>query len=90
MGKQHGMKLGSENTYSDIETQRMRDQRYNEGYADGYKQGKHSGITNKEIPGEYLSHIEEAFGKGYKEGYDDCREITKMLNKYGRDKYGVE
>jgi flagellar biosynthesis/type III secretory pathway protein FliH len=99
MGKQHGMELGSDNTYSDkemsrmhdawydegyeagkaeatsdIEMQWMHDQWYNEGYADGYKQGKQAGITNKEIPGEYLSHIEEARLEGYKEGYSDAKE----------------
>jgi flagellar biosynthesis/type III secretory pathway protein FliH len=159
MGKQHGMELGADNTYSDkemsrmhdawydegyeagkaeatsdIEMQWMHDQWYNEGYADGYKQGKQAGISkinlntepveqselskeydkgftkgyeegkeeefdrgwaygydagksegyeigkkangisNKEIPGEYLSHIEEARLEGYKEGYSDAKE----------------
>ena len=74
MGKQHGMELGADNTYSDKEMSRMHDQWYNEGYADGYKQGKQAGITNKEIPGEYLSHIEEARLMGYEEGYSDAKE----------------
>jgi flagellar biosynthesis/type III secretory pathway protein FliH len=58
---------------------------YDAGYNDGYEQRKHDGISNKEIPGEYLSHIEEAYDDGYKEGYTDCREVAKMLNKYGID-----
>ncbi len=95
MGKQHGMGLGSGNTYSDKEMSRMHDSWYNEGYADGYKQGnqaggknegygegyndgyeqcKHDGISKKEIPGEYLSRIEEARLEGYKEGYSDAKE----------------
>jgi flagellar biosynthesis/type III secretory pathway protein FliH len=147
MGKQHGMELGSDNTYSDkemsrmhdawyeegyeagkkeatsdMEMQWMHDQWYNEGYADGYKQGKQAGISKinlntepveqtelskeydkgftkgyeegfeegksegyeigkkangiskKEIPGEYLAHIEEARLEGYKEGYSDAKE----------------
>ena len=89
MGKQHGMELGSDNTYSDKEMSRMHDQWYNEGYADGYKQGKQAGITNKEIPGEYLSHIEEARKQGYADGYKDWQEVAKMLNKYGIDEDGV-
>ena len=89
MGKQHGMELGADNTYSDKEMSRMHDQWYNEGYADGYKQGKQAGITNKEIPGEYLSHIEEARKQGYADGYKDWQEVAKMLNKYGIDEDGV-
>jgi flagellar biosynthesis/type III secretory pathway protein FliH len=58
---------------------------YSDGYNDGYEQCKHDGISPKEIPGEYLSHIEEAYDDGYKEGYTDCREVAKMLNKYGID-----
>jgi flagellar biosynthesis/type III secretory pathway protein FliH len=63
--------------------------RYDAGYNDGYEQCKHDGISPKEIPGEYLSHIEEAYDDGYKEGYTDCREVAKMLNKYGIDEDGV-
>ena len=62
---------------------------YDDGYNDGYEQCKHDGISNKEIPGEYLSHMEEAYDDGYKEGYTDCREVAKMLNKYGRHEDGV-
>jgi hypothetical protein len=61
---------------------------YMKGYCDGYEQCKHDGISPKEIPGEYLSHIEEAYDDGYKEGYMDCREVAKMLNKYGIDEDG--
>ena len=71
MGKQHGMALGGDNTYSDKELHQKFLIRYNEGYADGYKQGKHSGINNKEIPGEWLSHIEAAKKEGYADGYKD-------------------
>jgi flagellar biosynthesis/type III secretory pathway protein FliH len=130
MGKQHGMELGSDNTYSDNEMSSMHDAWFDEGYTkgyeagidrgiektlqddrvkeelertkqtwyakgkeegygagynDGYEQCKHDGISPKEISGEYLSHIEEAYDDGYKEGYTDCREVAKMLNKYGID-----
>jgi flagellar biosynthesis/type III secretory pathway protein FliH len=60
-----------------------------EGYDEGYEIGKKAnGISKKEIPGEYLSRIEEAYDDGYKEGYTDCREVAKMLNKYGIDEDG--
>jgi flagellar biosynthesis/type III secretory pathway protein FliH len=60
-----------------------------EKYNSGYDAGKKSnGISKKEIRGEYLSHIEEAYDDGYKEGYTDCREVAKMLNKYGIDEDG--
>ena len=59
---------------------------FEEGKSEGYEIGKKAnGISTKEIPGEYLSHIEEAYDDGYKEGYMDCREVAKMLNKYGID-----
>jgi flagellar biosynthesis/type III secretory pathway protein FliH len=98
MGKQHGMELGADNTYSDKEMSRMHDQWYNEGYEagkkeatfenldqfnkgyeigkyEGYEAGKKAnGISKKEIPGEYLAHIEEARLEGYKEGYSDAKE----------------
>jgi len=45
---------------------------FEEGKSEGYEIGKKSnGISKKEIPGEYLSHIEEAYDDGYKEGYKD-------------------
>lgn len=63
---------------------------FEEGKSEGYEIGKKAnGISKKEIPGEYLSHIEEAYDDGYKEGYTDCREVAKMLNKYGIDEDGV-
>jgi hypothetical protein len=71
MGKQHGMELGADNTYSDKEMSRMHDAWYEEGYEAGKKA---NGISNKEIPGEYLAHIEEARLEGYKEGYSDAKE----------------
>jgi hypothetical protein len=64
--------------------------RYDAGYNDGYEQCKHDGISTKEIPGEYLSHIEEARLEGYAEGYSDCREKTEHIMEYGRDEDGVE
>jgi hypothetical protein len=91
MGKQHGMELGSDNTYSDKEMSRMHDAWYEEGYEAGKKA---NGISKKEIPGEYLAHIEEARKQGYADGYKDCREVAncrevaKMLNKYGIDEDG--
>jgi hypothetical protein len=57
---------------------------YDHDYDDYCKECKDDGISNKEIPGEYLAHIEEAFHKGYKEGYDDCREVKlrKMVEHF--------
>jgi hypothetical protein len=125
MGKQHGMELGSDNTYSDKDMTRYGHAWYDEGYKKGYdtasikyfdeysvkleeryKSGyeagkkeatlervdqfnkgyeigkyegyeagkKANGISKKEIPGEYLAHIEEARLEGYKEGYSDAKE----------------
>jgi flagellar biosynthesis/type III secretory pathway protein FliH len=62
---------------------------YDAGYNDGYEQCKHDGISPKEIPGEYLSHIEEARLEGYAEGYSDCREKTEHIMEYGIDEDGV-
>jgi len=69
---------------------------YDKGFTKGYEEGKHDGISAKEIPGEYLSRIEEARLMGYEEGRSDCREATlqkKLLQehimKYGRDEHGV-
>ncbi len=48
---------------------------FEEGLNEGYEIGKKAnGISKKEIPGEYLSHIEEARLEGYKEGYSDAKE----------------
>jgi hypothetical protein len=62
---------------------------YGDGYNDGYEQCKHDGISKKEIPGEYLSHMEEARKQGYADGYKDCREIVEHILKYGRHEDGV-
>ncbi len=65
------------------------DKGFTKGYEEGYEIGKKAnGISKKEIPGEYLSHIEEARKQGYADGYKDCREVAKMLNKYGIDEDG--
>ena len=82
MGKQHGMELGSDNTYSDKELHQKFLIRYNEGYADGYKQGKHSGINNKEIPGEWVLYVEQAYKEGYAEGKEEATfEKVDQFNK---------
>jgi flagellar biosynthesis/type III secretory pathway protein FliH len=68
-----------------------------EGYDEGYEIGKKAnGISTKEIPGEWLSRIEEARLMGYEQGRSDCREATlqkKLLQEhimeYGRDEHGV-
>jgi flagellar biosynthesis/type III secretory pathway protein FliH len=135
MGKQHGMELGGDKTYSDKDMTRYGHAWYDEGYTKGYDDGiskinlntepveqtelskeydkgftkgyeegfeegksegyeigkKANGISKKEIPGEWLSRIEEARKQGYADGYKDCREVAncrevaKMLNKYGID-----
>ena len=118
MGKQHGMELGGDKTYSDKDMTRYGHAWYDEGYTKGYDDGiskinlntepveqtelskeydkgftkgyeegfeegksegyeigkKANGISKKEIPGEYLAHIEEARLEGYKEGYSDAKE----------------
>jgi flagellar biosynthesis/type III secretory pathway protein FliH len=62
------------------------DKGFTKGFEEGYEIGKKAnGISAKEIPGEYLSRIEEARKQGYADGYKDCREVAKMLNKYGID-----
>lgn len=69
---------------------------FEEGKSEGYEIGKKAnGISKKEIPGEYLSRIEEARLMGYEQGRSDCREATlqkKLLQEhimeYGRDEDG--
>jgi len=52
-----------------------KEEAYDDGYKEGYEEGKKAnGISKKEIPGEYLAHIEEARLEGYKEGYSDAKE----------------
>lgn len=82
MGKQHGMELGSDNTYSDKEMSRMHNQWYNEGYEAGYEQGKQAGITNKELPGEWVLYVEQAYKEGYAEGKEEATfEKVDQFNK---------
>jgi len=82
MGKQHGMELGADNTYSDKEMARMHDQWYNEGYEAGYEQGKQAGISNKEIPGEWVLYVEQAYKEGYAEGKEEATfEKVDQFNK---------
>jgi len=72
------------------------DKGYNAGKSEGYEIGKKAnGISTKEIPGEWLSRIEEARLMGYEQGRSDCREATlqkKLLQEhimyYGRDEEG--
>ena len=47
------------------------EEKYNSGYEAGKKA---NGISKKEIPGEYLAHIEEARLMGCAEGYSDAKE----------------
>jgi len=63
----------------------------------GIEEGKKSnGISNKEIPGEYLADIEKAYDdgyvdgsvEGYADGYKECREIVEHILKYGKDEDG--
>jgi flagellar biosynthesis/type III secretory pathway protein FliH len=95
MGKQHGMELGADNTYSDMEMQWMHDQWYNEGYADGYKQGKQAGISKINLNTEPVEQTElskeydKGFTKGYEEGFEEGKsegyEIGKKANGYSSD-----
>jgi hypothetical protein len=59
------------------------DKGFTKGYEEGFEEGKSEGyeigkkansISKKEIPGEYIAHIEEARLEGYKEGYSDAKE----------------
>jgi flagellar biosynthesis/type III secretory pathway protein FliH len=67
MGKQHGMELGSDKTYSDMEMQWMHDQWYNEGYAEGYEDGKKS-ITQEEFDRGWAYGYDAGKEEGYEEG----------------------
>jgi flagellar biosynthesis/type III secretory pathway protein FliH len=59
--------------------------RYDDGYNDGYNQCYITVNSTKEIPGEYLSRIEEARLMGYEQGRSDCIEATlqkKLLQEH--------
>lgn len=79
-GKREGYKEGYDDAsikYFDEYSVKLNDRyknEYDDGYNDGYEQCKHDGISKKEIPGEYLAHIEEARLMGYAEGYSDAKE----------------
>jgi flagellar biosynthesis/type III secretory pathway protein FliH len=83
MGKQHGMKLGSDNTYSDNEMSNMHDAWFDEGYTKGYEAGYDAGIDHgieKTLQDDRVKEELErtkqtwyATGKeaGYGDGYED-------------------
>lgn len=86
MGKQHGMELGSDNTYSDKEMSRMHNAWYDKGKAEGYEEGYNDAKGEddyckdcKEEPGrdedgpeqtEYDKGYAEGKEAGYEEGYE--------------------
>jgi flagellar biosynthesis/type III secretory pathway protein FliH len=90
MGKQHGIELGADNTYSDKEMSRMHDAWYEEGYeagkksitqeefdrgwAYGYDAGKEEG---------YEAGKSESYGRGWIEGHN-----TKTIKYF--DEYSVK
>jgi flagellar biosynthesis/type III secretory pathway protein FliH len=83
MGKQHGMELGSDNTYSDNEMSSMHDAWFDEGYTKGYEAGYDAGIDHgieKTLQDDRVKEELErtkqtwyATGKeaGYGDGYED-------------------
>ena len=71
------------------------------GYDEGYEIGKKAyGYSSDDIKQLHtdMNHLHHLWydkgynagkSEGYKEGYTDCREVAKMLNKYGIDEDGV-
>jgi len=76
MGKQHGMELGSDNTYSDNEMSSMHDAWYDNGYTKGYEDGKKS-ITQEEF--------DRGWAYGYDAGKEEGYEAGKKANGYTVD-----
>jgi flagellar biosynthesis/type III secretory pathway protein FliH len=78
MGKQHGMKLGSDNTYSDNEMSSMHDAWYDNGYTKGYEAGYEAGIDHgiektlqEDRVKEELERTKQTwYAKGKEEGYE--------------------
>jgi flagellar biosynthesis/type III secretory pathway protein FliH len=89
MGKQHGMELGSDNTYSDNEMSNMHDAWFDEGYTKGYEAGYDAGIDRgieKTLQDDrvkeelertkqtwYATGKEAGYGDGYTDGYEQCK-----------------
>jgi flagellar biosynthesis/type III secretory pathway protein FliH len=78
MGKQHGMELGSDNTYSDNEMSSMHDAWYDNGYTKGYEAGYEAGIDHgiektlqDDRVKEELERTKQTwYAKGKEEGYE--------------------
>ncbi len=64
MGKQHGMELGADNTYSDKEMSRMHDAWYDEGY----EAGKKEATSDIEMQWMHDQWYNEGYADGYKQG----------------------
>jgi flagellar biosynthesis/type III secretory pathway protein FliH len=64
MGKQHGMELGADNTYSDKEMSRMHDSWYEEGY----EAGKAEATSDIEMQWMHDQWYNEGYADGYKQG----------------------
>jgi flagellar biosynthesis/type III secretory pathway protein FliH len=75
MGKQHGMELGSDNTYSDNEMSNMHDAWFDEGYTKGYEAGYGDGYTDgkKEATLEKVDQFNKGYEIGKYDGYEQCK-----------------
>jgi flagellar biosynthesis/type III secretory pathway protein FliH len=86
MGKQHGMELGADNTYSEKEMSRMHDAWYDEGYEAGKRDQFND--DNKLIDESNERNIklidevheksrklgyDEGYDVGYNDGYEQCK-----------------
>jgi hypothetical protein len=93
MGKQHGMELGSENTYSDKEMARMHNAWYDEGYEAGIDHGIEQTLQDDRVKEElertkqiwYATGKAEGYGEGYNDGYEQCKHDNQFEDDYCKD-----
>lgn len=90
MGKQQGMELGSDNTYSDNEMSNMHDAWFDEGYTKGYEAGYDAGIDHgiektlqddrvkEELERTKQTWYAEGKEAGYGDGYTDGKKEATL------------
>jgi flagellar biosynthesis/type III secretory pathway protein FliH len=90
MGKQQGMELGSDNTYSDNEMSNMHDAWFDEGYTKGYEAGYDAGIdrgiektlqddrVKEELERTKQTWYAEGKEAGYGDGYTDGKKEATL------------
>jgi flagellar biosynthesis/type III secretory pathway protein FliH len=90
MGKQHGMELGSDNTYSDNEMSNMHDAWFDEGYTKGYEAGYDAGIdrgiektlqddrVKEELERTKQTWYAEGKEAGYGDGFNDGKKEATL------------